>query len=561
MARKLLESAGRGSKSFQTERRNLELFKDGVADCKVIQLSFASFVHGGTLNIIYPLADLDLHTFLYGKYDRFSSHAANIKPFHVFEQAQRLASALNFLHKELYINGRAYECAHLDLKPENVLIFWLSNRGQGNDPGVQNPAGFWKLSDFGVSVVRSRESGGGHQNAIGDQLLVPADIERERSSMGPTRVPGPWQPPELEQGRVTKDSDMWSFGCVLATVLAFAIGGPAKVRELYGRRESPGLYDNDYFYAKIDDNVVVKPEVISWLEEGENAASSKIQETWIHMTRTLIIKLLKIERRDRASAKTARNSLQEIMAHSKNEVGLQGSDIFEGIGIRERQLSVGSGSDDSLPMDASQELRPSVPADVPPSVGGRRSRRPEQQAHPGQANEPPSHHPERQFEANHFSSAIVNEMARPWRPAAPGDGQEQRFESSGLRTREPSFAWPTESGEVTFARLEAPTYTIQAKTTSDGRLAAFLSKDRVIVYLLSSLVDLQQPWSTSINSTKRILMEANKSACKKFMVSSGNQWTTVLLAGSFVAMCSAPTTGPDDVSPNATPSFHLQRPC
>ena len=513
MARKLLESAGRGSKSFQTERRNLELFKDGVADCKVIQLSFASFVHGGTLNIIYPLADLDLHTFLYGKYDGFSSHAANINPFHVFEQAQRLASALNFLHTELYINGRAYECAHLDLKPENVLIFWLSNRGQGNDPGVQNPAGFWKLSDFGVSVVRSRESGGGHQNAVGDQLLVPADIERERSSMGSTRVPGPWQPPELEQGRVTKDSDMWSFGCVLATVLAFAIGGPAKVRELYGRRESPDLYDNDYFYAKIDDNVVIKPEVISWLEEGENAASSKIQETWIHMTRTLIIKLLKIERRDRASAKTARNSLQEIMAHFKNEVGLQGSDIFEGIGIRERQLSVGSGSDDSLPMDASQELRPSVPADV------------------------------------------------PQRPAAPGDGQEQTFESSGLRTREPSFAWPTESGEVTFARLEAPTYTIQAKITSDGRLAAFLSKDRVIVYLLSSLVDLQQPWSTSINSTKRILMEANKSACKTFMVSSGNQWTTVLLAGSFVAMCSAPTTGPDDVSSNATSSFHLQRPC
>src|SRR5436305_7143983 len=179
MARKIIESDRRGGRSYQTERRNLDLFKKGAATCSVILQHFASFVHGSTLNIIYPLAYLDLHTFLVGEYSEFSDRAASFKPRHLLGQIESLASALQFMHAELYIDGQRSECAHLDLKPENVLVFWLPGRipqktGENNDP-----AGLWRISDFGLSVIRPRKSDIGRSEPLTGQRLAPGDIARE----------------------------------------------------------------------------------------------------------------------------------------------------------------------------------------------------------------------------------------------------------------------------------------------------------------------------------------------------------------------------------------------
>lgn len=48
------------------------------------------------------------------------------------------------------------------------------------------------------------------------------------------RDAGPYQPPETrgQKIKVTKECDLWSFGCILAMILAFALRGPDLVREL-----------------------------------------------------------------------------------------------------------------------------------------------------------------------------------------------------------------------------------------------------------------------------------------------------------------------------------------
>src|SRR5271156_1796178 len=107
--------------------------------------SYTAFLHGSDFNIISPLADLDLHTYFKGNYDDFSSRSRRFSPAHLLYGAWCLAGALKFLHEGLQPVGIAEKiyCAHLDLKPENVLVMWTR--------GSDLPAGRWLIHDFGTS--------------------------------------------------------------------------------------------------------------------------------------------------------------------------------------------------------------------------------------------------------------------------------------------------------------------------------------------------------------------------------------------------------------------------
>src|ERR1700723_3857321 len=112
----------------------------------------------------------------------------------------------------------------------------------------------------------------------------------------------------MQGGRVTKSSDLWSFGCILATVLAFTLGGPGKVSELYLCRRREGQYENDYFYT---DGPVVKSEVLQWLNTQVDA-HSPAQKQWIKLSQDLILGLLSIDKNLRPSAQEARDKVSKI---------------------------------------------------------------------------------------------------------------------------------------------------------------------------------------------------------------------------------------------------------
>ena len=240
MERKVIESNKVGDRIFQTERQNLEHFKDCLSRNDNIMLSFATFVHGSHFNIISQLADLDLHKFLYGNYPEYFQQRSRFTLPALFQEAWCLASALNFLHEELRLRTRPTSCAHMDLKPENILIFFSSN--------ISVTVGRWKFGDFGIAIIEPWDAEAHGSRIDKGQQLAPGDVIRERS-INPPREPGPFQAPEMQPNkglRVSKSSDMWSFGCIIVLILAFAIGGHEEVQQLYKCRKDG--YIDDYFY-------------------------------------------------------------------------------------------------------------------------------------------------------------------------------------------------------------------------------------------------------------------------------------------------------------------------
>jgi serine/threonine protein kinase len=544
MARKVIKSDARGSRSYQTERRNLDLFKKGVTDCDVILKNFASFVYGSSLNIIYPLADLDLHTFLEGNYTTFQNRAVAFKPRHMLGQIRSLASALQFLHAELYIDGQMSECAHLDLKPDNILVFWR------DDGGTDERAGQWKITDFGISVVRSREPGSGQPERRTDQRLAPGDIareisSRERSSMQAPRGPGPWQPPEMQEGRVTKSSDLWSFGCILATVLAFTLGGPEKVGELYLCRRCEGQYDNDYFYT---DGPVVKSEVLQWLN-AQVDAHSPAQRQWIKLSQDLIVELLNIDKNQRPSAQKARNKVSKILQMTESEASLwkpprnrlPQKSSSPPISDSESIASFGMGASQELPEKSLESGGPN------PDVSLRS--KPERGAHPGML--PADNIRDRrrvvsQHRRGRLSGAVMSEESATAGTDNIAPRTDTDLEPTTSRIRA-SVSWPAPTEAATYARLETPPKTTQARLSPDGQIAAFLSKARVFVYCLTDISLLQPPWPQSLSRAEMVSQNSGRNSFKEFTPSNGRQWTSVLVAGHFVALCSVLSKSPYNV--------------
>ncbi|EON97714.1 putative ankyrin repeat protein [Phaeoacremonium minimum UCRPA7] len=124
--------------------------------------------------------------------------------------AAGLASGLAFLHGGM--KTQEFEdmvCYHMDLKPDNVLIFHEGGRY------------VWKLSDFGMARVKIRRRGPGgyererdfnswfrrrwHQQQPADPSLS-ATVNR--------RAEGTYQPPESvsQERKMTTKSDVWSLG-------------------------------------------------------------------------------------------------------------------------------------------------------------------------------------------------------------------------------------------------------------------------------------------------------------------------------------------------------------
>jgi serine/threonine protein kinase len=545
MARKVIRGDARGTRSYQTERRNLDLFKKGVTDCDVILKNFASFVHGSSLNIIYPLADLDLHTFLEGNYTAFQNRADAFKPRHMLGQIRSLASALQFLHAELYIDGQMSECAHLDLKPDNILVFWR------DDGGTDECAGQWKITDFGISVVRSREPGSGQTERRTGQRLAPGDIareisSRERSLIQAPRGPGPWQPPEMQEGRVTKSSDLWSFGCILATVLAFTLGGPEKVSELYLCRKCEGQYENDYFYT---DGPVVKSEVLQWLDAQVDAHSSA-QRQWIRLSKDLIVELLKIDKNQRPSAQRVRNRVSNILQMTEREASLwkpprnklPPKSSSPPVSDIESIASFGIGASLELLEKSLESGGPNL--DVP-----LRSK-PERSTHSGMRPVDNTRDHRSQHRRGSLSGAGGVVMTSEESTIAGTDNiapqPDTDLEPTTTRTRA-SVSWPAPGEAATYARLETPPKTTQVRLSPDGQIAAFLSKARVFVYCLTDISLLQQPWAQSPSRAEMVTQNSDPNSFKEFTPSNGRQWTSVLVAGPFVALCSVLSKNSDNV--------------
>lgn len=478
MARKVIDIDKKGSKSFQTENFNLEQFKKSLSKNENIMMSFATFVHGSQVNIISPLANLDLHAFLHGEYGDFHQRSAEFTPRFLFQEAWCLAFALKFLHEGLALPSGRVSCAHFDLKPENILVEW-STEAVSTVPGstLDLPVGRWKISDFGISVVNSLDTVAGQTGFAAGQHLTPGDVIREKS-MKPPRDSGPFQAPEMQKNkglRVSTSSDMWSFGCIVTMILAFALGGPEKVRELYKCRSE--AYSDDYFYTDTPaDAPVVKSEIKKWLSDQVDADIYKTHREWISKCHELIHGLLSIDKHRRL--KNAGERLLEIGVLIEN-----------------------------LPKGERRQLW--VPEPIQPQQG---------------SGELITQEPNNAVVREHTSRSLALTVPRLLTQYPPL-GDQAPFQL--LNTPEPS----------TFAGLEVPTNVTQTALSSCGSRVAFLSPTAVYVYVLDRLHQQKERWSSQ-KAAKRIEKNPIEQSFQSFHCHKTRQWTSVLLAGHFIALAS-----------------------
>jgi serine/threonine protein kinase len=83
----------------------------------------------------------------------------------------------------------------------------------------------WKISDFGISKIKTVPHGQPDLESehLLDKVFKPEKNMDPSSGVKTTRFGGTYAAPEAreETNMVTRKSDMWSLGCVLALVLTF----------------------------------------------------------------------------------------------------------------------------------------------------------------------------------------------------------------------------------------------------------------------------------------------------------------------------------------------------
>jgi hypothetical protein len=256
-------------------------------------------VHGSKLNIISDVADRNLSKLLSGEIWSDDAHSSvkQFAPLDCLEEATRLADALRFLH-----DGQSTGiCFHTGLEPGSILVLDLPpGQPRDRESSTTRPVGRWLMCDFEIFVISAeRGSKSPRGSPPFNKRLMRDGVPRQASFCEPSEAKG-------DKDNATRAGNMWSFGCILSLVLAFALGGPKSVRELTLARQSS--YDDDYFYY---DNEI-KPEIKSWLQALETKPELQQEQYWIKDILRVLENLLVLDPKSRWNAGEVARELSRI---------------------------------------------------------------------------------------------------------------------------------------------------------------------------------------------------------------------------------------------------------
>lgn len=442
-------------RDFRAETKALVEFNNCLVEHRNIMKSLASFVHGEEFVILTPWAEGgDLAQFLYAPEktfrEQYPERSRRFTPNNLMLEAFNLAQALRFLHFEMDTKmGRKLKCAHLDLKPDNILVCL--------PPGDDCPVGIWKITDFGMAQIEETVASVGVVPEEGISQPAPGDVLRDMSTKPPKRGAGTFQPPEVQTkdtAKVSTRRDVWSFGCILAMVLAFAVGGPDEVWKQFKYRNNT---KHDFFYSRVPgarrrargsrwslpvpdrDEWEIQPDVRKWLEEESWSRHAAVHHTWIQNCAKLVISLLNVNILHRPEIHAAISGLGMITGHT----AVHGS---------ERMWEFG---------DVAYEPR-EVPEITPQLAVG--------------------------ADVDDTDTEIMGRMSNTPPSSAP----------SPNRGLSPSMSWtsaqkPDES--VSFFKLDAPSNALQARISADATQAALHNSKEIFVYDLAAVKDDSGLWA------------------------------------------------------------------
>ncbi|OCL04848.1 kinase-like protein [Glonium stellatum] len=266
----------RGEKAFREEMETIQEILQQSKSHKNIMVTQCSLQYGNRFSLFFELAKCNLWEYLSDV--RAAAPSTLDQKYAIFHRGVELAGALAFLHEELtWKSTIRLSCYHLDLKPHNVLVVNCRD-------GVER----WKITDFGMSRVKPvgkaevPPPGLSRTSTFGDidlgrhfrRKTPPINSTTALASTENRRGEGTYLAPEtvIGDGRVSAESDIWSFGCVFSLVITFIGSGPSGVLHFDDFRRHPG--GNHFFELNQElDQAKINPRVLEWFTKLCSGAS------------------------------------------------------------------------------------------------------------------------------------------------------------------------------------------------------------------------------------------------------------------------------------------------
>ena len=304
-------------RTFEGEGSTIKQLIQATKTHKNILVTKASLELDNTYSLFFDLAK-------YSLWDYFVDPKISITTLEqkkkVFSHNIGLAGALAYLHDELFIasTGEQLCCYHLDLKPQNILVF-----EEGDNV-------IWKVSDFGMSQIKRIPASRAnfepeHRISSLNRIFRP-----ERSGADPSsgvanpRDAGTYTAPEARHKteKVTRACDVWSLGCVMTLVLSFLDNQRTGIKDFELARTKDR--DDDLFYDSFPTRFAAEPRpslrssIPLWLENlTENAGkrSEKEREAVGLASHLIRSQMLLPDPADRYSAKRVEKNLRSIQCY------------------------------------------------------------------------------------------------------------------------------------------------------------------------------------------------------------------------------------------------------
>lgn len=217
----------------------------------------------------------------------------------LIRQVWGVASALQRLHDELQIfGGNKKYVAHMDIKPDNILLI----------RDARSPVGRFLLSDFGISRFEKIV-----EKTNPDASSPPEGTSRTKKKEK-RWCPATYRPPEAgDPGVDGRKYDVWSFGCVLVDILAFATGREAGVKRLRALRCDG---HDDFYYnshaGKVEDRHGARGELKNSVAEWLDGCASNAHPYWSAQYIRIIRAILVRNPSERPSMKEVMESLDKF---------------------------------------------------------------------------------------------------------------------------------------------------------------------------------------------------------------------------------------------------------
>ena len=267
-----------------------------------------SWTQGNDTWILFPLAECNLADYMY----RFNFSGGENDTFWLLEQFIGLADALLFIHTlpgdvlrddgnpllsplkmgiQDFRNRKSSGIGwHHDVKLRNILYFF----------SAETKKGCFQLCDYGSSKV---------------------DAFRSRSDPTSTRRGTPtYEPPETDEGSLSRPYDTWALGCVFLIIVTWALVGSAGVEKFRedreGKRYQESNTTDDAFWEKLPKKMLRKA-VRDHLNLLEDKARESGQQLFSEAL-DVISDMLLVDKDKRIKMESVRQRLQSGLARAKH---------------------------------------------------------------------------------------------------------------------------------------------------------------------------------------------------------------------------------------------------